>query len=441
MFRTPTILAATVVVLFIQGCAQFTHLTRTRSLPSDGNKGEAILIDAKQRAILAVHATTDVNGSDIRVCAEPSPDALSALATSSGLSLSKSDALKLASNLSLAEGAGSIGLRTQSITLMRDAMYRLCEGYLSGALDGPAYETLLRRFQSSMVAILAIEQLTGVVRAPALVLGGNATAGNAELAADLTAKTESALQNLRSGEKTLATKQGASKAAEEARAALESEKSSLEKKKSDGTALTPDETTRLSKLSDLIATAKTTENETASAAKDAEKDKNDKQALYDSVDSARQAALSGGGSSAVKVSAIPTQGRDLSTGDVSAISTAVKDIVSSTLELNFGRELCTTVLLKSPPANLTGSVYAKCVDYLNETVEELKQDRVTKNYLTPTVKGLLEATTTLLLSSNGTSADKLKAASDALSVANKVYTPDPNTGTQLLRKPGIQLTE
>lgn len=52
-------------------------------------------------------------------------------------------------------------------------MYRLCESYLSGALDPLAFQTQQQRLHSSMVAILAIEQLTGTVRTPTVLLEGN----------------------------------------------------------------------------------------------------------------------------------------------------------------------------------------------------------------------------------------------------------------------------
>ncbi len=426
LFHKRATLAALVAVLLLQGCAELTHLTRTRSLPDGVNKSEVILVDAKQRSILTVRTTAPKDGSNLRVCAEPSPDALSALATSSGLSLSKSDALKLASNFSLAEGAGSIGLRTQSIQLMRDAMYRLCEGYLSGAIDGPAFETLHRRFQSSMVAILAIEQLTGVVRPPTVVLGGNATAGDAERAADLTEKTEAALQDLRSSEKTFATKQAVLNTATLDRVSLDGEKAALEKQKAGGKQLTPAETERLSKLPDLIENAKKTEKEAKTAATDAEKVKNDRQASYDRLDSARQAALAGGGNSAVQasvpnISGVPAGG--LSNENAALIASTVQHIVASTLELSFGRELCTTVLLKTPPNPLGGTLYEKCVSYLNETVEALKQTTATKKELSPVIAGLIAKVTTKLANVDGNSADTLKAVNELIR-DTKVLNPD-----------------
>ena len=68
----------------------------------------------------------------------------------------------------------SIGLRTQSITLMRDTLYRICEAYYGRALTGPAVMTLLAQSQNLTAAILAIEQITEPVVANQVVLQGEA---------------------------------------------------------------------------------------------------------------------------------------------------------------------------------------------------------------------------------------------------------------------------
>jgi hypothetical protein len=135
--------------------------------------GNSITIDVKQRAIYAL----DRNMRDDKwyaVCAEPSPDGLSALNLGNSVDLAipgRSLGLAFAS----AETAASIGLRTQSITILRDAMYRLCEGYASGALDDISFSRHHRRYQSIMMGLLAIEQLTGAVVARQATLGGQAS--------------------------------------------------------------------------------------------------------------------------------------------------------------------------------------------------------------------------------------------------------------------------
>jgi len=76
----------------------------------------------------------------------------------------------------LQQSAAFVGLRTSSIQLLRDFGYRLCEAYLSGAIEPGQYDLLMRRFQKNVVALLAIEQLTGAVKAPPVILTSRGTA-------------------------------------------------------------------------------------------------------------------------------------------------------------------------------------------------------------------------------------------------------------------------
>jgi hypothetical protein len=108
------------------------------------------------------------------LCAEPSPDALTALSTATGVSAETVKAAFSAS-LSASESAASIGLRTQTIQLLRDAMYRLCEGLASGGLDKYSFEKLQRKYQNNMLGLLAIEQLTGTVAARQVALTGQSS--------------------------------------------------------------------------------------------------------------------------------------------------------------------------------------------------------------------------------------------------------------------------
>ena len=110
--------------VFLQGCANLGTVDRITTLPSNKDKdkdGVAIHLDAKQRLVISKAFGI--------VCAEPSPDALSAFAASFGASSASpgTDAVSLAA--AFQSTTASIGLRTQSITLMRDALYRICEAY------------------------------------------------------------------------------------------------------------------------------------------------------------------------------------------------------------------------------------------------------------------------------------------------------------------------
>jgi len=145
--------------------------------PFNVDDGTSISIDAKQRAIFTMKKrVTATEGGPIEwrvVCAEPSPDAITAISAASGAT---AETLKLALSGSFGsqESAASIGLRTQTIQILRDAMYRLCEGYASSALDEIAFARLQRRYQNLMLGLLAIEQLSGAVVARQAVLTGQA---------------------------------------------------------------------------------------------------------------------------------------------------------------------------------------------------------------------------------------------------------------------------
>ncbi len=163
--------------LALTGCANLTSIYRT----FDISNGESPLIDIRQRAILvapksnnvgneAMHAGKGSSDTNMVVCAEPSPDAMAALAyelaTKGSLPGKGSGELAFA----MQDSAAFTGIRTQSIQLLRDFGYRLCESYLSGAITPAQYELLMRRLQKNIVALLAIEQLTGTLRSPPIVL-------------------------------------------------------------------------------------------------------------------------------------------------------------------------------------------------------------------------------------------------------------------------------
>jgi hypothetical protein len=169
----------------VTGCTlgNFTSIQKRVAIspPSTSAEGApaAVLIDAKQRALLSNQVWHQpVKGKAYRtniVCAEPSPDVLSAIAAQAGASF-ESAARSLQAQGGVGEAAANIGLRTQTIQTLRDGFYRVCEAYMNG-LDETQYSIMLRRYQANMIALLAIEQLTGAVRgSDALV---SATPGDA----------------------------------------------------------------------------------------------------------------------------------------------------------------------------------------------------------------------------------------------------------------------
>ncbi|MHA6791793.1 hypothetical protein ACWA6H_29370 [Pseudomonas bijieensis] len=175
------------IVVSIAGCANLNSIYRT----FDVSRGESSMSDIRQRAILVapnenITKKYDTTGklvseehkkNGVFVCAEPSPDAMASLAYE--LAAKGGYPEKASGELAFAmqDGAAFTGIRTQSIQLLRDFGYRLCESYMSGAISAPQYDLLMRRFQKNTVALLAIEQLTGAIKAPPIAL---TTSGRAE---------------------------------------------------------------------------------------------------------------------------------------------------------------------------------------------------------------------------------------------------------------------
>ena len=97
-------------------------------------ENHSVLIDAKQRVIAVKQSKKDEKDSSGKVtstkttthlCAEPSPDALSALSAAASASGSyKEISAQLAGSIS--EVASNIGIRTQTIQLLRDGMLGCC---------------------------------------------------------------------------------------------------------------------------------------------------------------------------------------------------------------------------------------------------------------------------------------------------------------------------
>jgi len=170
----PFVVSAIAVLLFTAGCKSFTL--------SGGGSGEKL--DIQQRVILSAGPDKNLSGSamKVKVCAEPSPDAMSSTAMEAAAKGGVPSQVSVELAVALQNSAAFVGLRTASIQLLRDFGYRLCEAYLSGAIDEGQYDLLMRRFQKNVVALLAIEQLTGAIKAPPVVLTSR---GNAETSQSL----------------------------------------------------------------------------------------------------------------------------------------------------------------------------------------------------------------------------------------------------------------
>ena len=109
------------------------------------------------------------------VCVEPSPDVAKAISDAikettgaevdglkalggTGASVTLNQGLSQTQNASLAQ----LGRRLATTQLMRDGVYRLCEGFANGAISNAEYGFALSRYGDTMVSLLSIEAISGM---------------------------------------------------------------------------------------------------------------------------------------------------------------------------------------------------------------------------------------------------------------------------------------
>lgn len=171
MMRNVTFALCCTTVLV--GCGNWDAVYRKHDFKS----GNSAITDIKSRAIISsVSPPSNGNEAALRVCAEPSPDALTAYAAE--LAVKQDVAGKTAASLAggYQGSAAFTGMRTQSIQLLRDQLYRLCEARLNGWIQDDAYKMLLARNQRFTLALMTIENLSQVAQVPTVTLSSKSAA-------------------------------------------------------------------------------------------------------------------------------------------------------------------------------------------------------------------------------------------------------------------------
>lgn len=215
-------------VLMLVACAELNSVHRTHNF-----KNGSALIDIKQRAILAgTETSTDVFGNKVEtlmLCAEPSPDAMSAFAAelAAKVNIPESVAVELAG--AFQESSSYVGMRTQSIQLLRDRSYRLCEARMNGFITEDQFALQMRRQQRNTVALLAIEQLTGPLKAPTVAINTKGTASIARNVEELVAQQKKLQEELAAKKKERDDVTGEDDAAKAKKEALDKEVTELDK--------------------------------------------------------------------------------------------------------------------------------------------------------------------------------------------------------------------
>jgi hypothetical protein len=112
------------------------------------------------------------------VCAEPSPDAIRAVARELSLALQASAPVaeaagapavqaQAAASAAARSAIASIAQRTPTIQLMRDMLYRVCEGVMNGVLDRSLAQFVTSQIDDLVIGLHAIDGLTGMPGAAA----------------------------------------------------------------------------------------------------------------------------------------------------------------------------------------------------------------------------------------------------------------------------------
>lgn len=313
------------VLCGIAGCANLETISRSTSVPL-GKDGKAVHLDAQQR--LVVFAAN-------RYCAEPSPDALAAYAAALGFSAPKLPSKALAASGALNSVAGSIGLRTQSITLMRDTLYRICEGRLNNTLSDEQVAVLMSRSQDLTAVILATEQLTGAVAAPPVTL---TTGGSSSALASLTANTE-ALNAAEAAEaKQKAERDTTATAAKEAKTASDTANSTWQSAIKNQSPDEPAAAAAAHSAEENYQLAQTKANDAEAAYKRLQENTEQVRQARDAANAVTAAAVSSGASAGSFAQ------RGLSSQDVAKVADTVNQMVTELLHKDYFLDTCLATL-------------------------------------------------------------------------------------------------
>jgi hypothetical protein len=147
------------------GCANMNSIFRQGRAGGD----HTFFVDARQRVV-------NVNVDDKRrtkVCSEKFPDALAVAAESGKLSITNPQGFAGSGEFARSEQAGEIAFKTQLTETQQVLLYYYCQLNANGTISDADVENDLARFQNTMLAMLAVEQLTGVAKTSQLSLTGS----------------------------------------------------------------------------------------------------------------------------------------------------------------------------------------------------------------------------------------------------------------------------
>ena len=173
---TAVVLAVTALPLL--GCAD--HIFHSFNI----DHGESLSVDARQRVVLVTHKGGKTRDRTV-VCTEPQPDAASTAgrAIASVPPAGPSKGAQVATASAAGEATALIAVRTQTIQLLRDGLYRACEAYMNGAIDQHQYNVVLLNIDKLMITLLGVDAIGGI-QSRDQPMGGVVASDTKEIQAD-----------------------------------------------------------------------------------------------------------------------------------------------------------------------------------------------------------------------------------------------------------------
>jgi hypothetical protein len=167
------LLVLAVLAMSVAGCNPPQLFHKTSKL----GEFNVLSVDANQRLVLE----GNVNGQRV-ICAEPSPDAISAnaaavaakaklVAPTEGTLAGGSADAGFAAGYS--QSVASIAMRTQTIQVLRDGYFRLCEAHMNGLLDKEDYQFISAFIDEFITTVAAIEAIGGSVQVAPVIVTAN----------------------------------------------------------------------------------------------------------------------------------------------------------------------------------------------------------------------------------------------------------------------------
>ncbi|MFZ2870616.1 hypothetical protein [Zavarzinia sp.] len=192
----------------LSGCAELNSIQY--QFDNWSGASNVSTIDAKQRVVLTnTAARRDDKSHAFQVCVEQSPDTFSVFASSGSLSVETKEALAKAA-VAVAESGASLAFRTQLTQAQSNLLYSICALSAAGALSDRAVRSEIRRFQNTLLAALAIEQVTSPYRGPiTTTLTGDAAAEAGRNVEEAQAKLDAATKQRDAAKTAVADKEAA----------------------------------------------------------------------------------------------------------------------------------------------------------------------------------------------------------------------------------------